>query len=96
MELIINNKTVNINTIDKTTGVNAFWVSAFYGHGGCLMTLAKYGIDIFNQHSKLKSNALHVAILNKHYKVVQQLINSNYPINDVTDNGFSPLMLCAQ
>ena len=69
LEIILKNKTLDINTFDDQTGVNAFWISAFYGHGKCMNMLAETGIDIYNKHNKLGTNALHVSLINKHYSV---------------------------
>lgn len=96
LKLLLRNKTMNINASDRETGVNAFWTAAFYGHGDCLSVLANTGINIFSKHKELLTNALHVSILNKHYEVALQLINSGFPVDQLMQNGFPPLMLSAQ
>jgi hypothetical protein len=55
--------------VDEETGVNSFWLAAYYGKGECMGLLADAGINILNTHSVTKSNALHVAIERKHFEV---------------------------
>ena len=45
---MIQNPTIDIQVVEPETGVNAFWIAAFYGHGGVMRVLAEKGIDIFN------------------------------------------------
>ena len=51
-----------MDVIDAKTGVNAFWMSAYYGQGGSLAILADAGVNVFVKHNTTKTNALHVAI----------------------------------
>ena len=71
MEAILRNPSVNIHVTDEETGVNSFWLAAFYGHGQILKVLASKGIDILNKHKVTQSNALHVAAERNHVKVVK-------------------------
>ena len=48
LEAMLKNTTVDIDVIDEQTGVNAFWLAAFYGHGRVLASLASHKIDIMN------------------------------------------------
>jgi len=59
---MLNNTTLDIDIIDEHTGINAFWLAAFYGHGKIMEILAEKGINILNTHKETKSNALHVAV----------------------------------
>lgn len=36
MKLLLENPQLNINVQDARTGVNAFWLAAYYGKGHCL------------------------------------------------------------
>ena len=40
LEAMLKNTTVDIDVIDEQTGVNAFWLAAFYGHGRAMAILA--------------------------------------------------------
>ena len=35
IELMVRNKTTDVDVTEKITGVNAFWLAARYGHGDC-------------------------------------------------------------
>ena len=91
--ILVNVKHINLNIIDEETGVNAFWLAAFYGRGQACSILAEKGIDIMNKHSGTNSNALHIAIERKHYKLANMLINSQFPVNEEKVGGISPLDL---
>jgi hypothetical protein len=52
---------VDISVVEPETGVNAFWIAAFYGHGQVMGILAEKGIDIFNVNKTTGSNVLHIA-----------------------------------
>jgi ankyrin repeat protein len=52
---------VDISVVEPETGVNAFWIAAFYGHGQVMRVLAEKGIDIFNVNKITGSNVLHIA-----------------------------------
>jgi len=45
---MISNPTIDIEVKEHETGVNAFWMAAFYGHGNVMRVLAEKGIDILN------------------------------------------------
>jgi ankyrin repeat protein len=75
--------------------VNSFWLAAYYGHGGIMGILAANGIDVFNQHSKRKSNALHVAVEKNYLNIVMMLIKSNYPLDVPNSDGMSALCIAA-
>jgi len=36
MKLLLENPTLDINVHDAKTGVNSFWLAAYYGKGHCL------------------------------------------------------------
>ena len=56
------NTTVNINICDDNSGVNSFWLAAFYGHGAAMSTLANAGVDILSKHKITYSDALHISV----------------------------------
>jgi ankyrin repeat protein len=68
------NKTINIDRKEEIDGVNAFWLAAYFGRGSCLSILANSGINILNTHAENGQNALHIAILRNHQKIVMQLV----------------------
>ena len=59
---MLENPTIDINVCDRDSGVNSFWIAAFYGHGQIMALLAEQGVDIFNKNNKTGSNALHIAV----------------------------------
>ena len=66
MKVILSNPTIDIHVVEKNTGVNAFWLATFYGHGEIMSLLAEAGIDIMIKHNKTLNNALHVACERKY------------------------------
>ena len=52
LELILKNKSVNINAVDPENGCNAFWYASFYCRPECMSLLAKAGIDIMSTSNK--------------------------------------------
>jgi ankyrin repeat protein len=54
--------------------------------------LANSGIDIMNKHNKTFNNALHVACDRKYPQIVQQLINSDYPLDGKKKGGLTALI----
>ena len=66
LKIMIKNKNCVFDNIDHKTGVNAFWMSAFYGQSGSLSILANAGANVFVTHNVTKANALHVAIQREH------------------------------
>jgi len=70
MTSILQNPTVDIHICCNKTGVNSFWLAAFYGHGEVMSLLANRGIDIMNKHSKTFNNALHIACDRKYPQIV--------------------------
>ena len=92
MKVILQNPTIDIHVIDETTGVNSFWLAAFYGHGEILSMLAEAGIDIMNRHKKTLNNALHDACDRQYPHIVQQLVDSGYPLNEKKSGGLTALV----
>lgn len=62
MKVLIKNPMIDIQVTEPETGVNAFWLAAFYGHGQVMKVLAEKGIDIFNVNKVTGSNVLHIAV----------------------------------
>ena len=92
MRLILQNPTIDIHVIEKNTGVNSFWLAAFYGHGEIMNMLAEAGIDIMNRHNKTLNNALHAACDRKYPQIVQQLVDSGYPLNEKKSGGLTAII----
>jgi hypothetical protein len=46
IELLLENKTIDINRKEKTSMVNAFWVAAFYGRGNAMNQLASANANV--------------------------------------------------
>ena len=51
MKAILENPTVDVNVTEEETGVNLFWLAAYYGHANIIEVLAKTTIDRSNRHS---------------------------------------------
>jgi ankyrin repeat protein len=93
INILAKSKRMKLAKLDGDTGVNAFWFAAFYGRGEACAILAELGIDILVQHKETRSNALHVAIMRKHYKLAIMLIQSKFPLNEVKKGGITALHL---
>lgn len=78
---ILSNPSLDINIQDPESGINSFWLAAYFGHGDIMQLLAEAGIDVLNKHSVTKSNALHVAVERNHPHIVRMLIKSGFPID---------------
>ena len=57
--------------------------------------MSEAGAFVYCRHKETQSNALHVAISNKHYNVATQLIKSNFPVNYKNHVGITPLLILA-
>ena len=68
-----------------------FWLASYFGFGKCMSLLAEKHINIYNTHLVSHYNALHIATEQKHTEVVQQLIESGFPLNDRNKIGFTAL-----
>ena len=60
MELILLNKSLDVNVKDPKTGINAFWIAACFRYGLIMKQLAEAGIDVLVQNNR-GMNALHIA-----------------------------------
>ena len=97
LRLLLKNKTIKLDTTEYKSGVTAFWLAASYGHLDCLKELKDSGANIMCTHSENMSNALHVSILKKNYKVSFELIMSGYPLDEKMKIGTTALMIaCSQ
>ena len=92
MDAILRNPTVDINVRDQETGVNAFWLAAYYGHGKMMTKLAQKGVDVTNKHKQTQSNALHTAVEKNFPEIVQQLIDSHFPLDEKKKGGLTALI----
>ena len=95
LKILLQNPGLEIDTKEEQSGVNSFWIAAFYGRGEVMGMLAEAKIDILNQQKNSKMNALHISLLRKHYRVSKMLIKSGFPLNDLMTEGISPLILCS-
>jgi len=92
---LLKNTSIDVNIVDKESGVNAFWYAAYFGRGKCLSLLAEHKSNILVKHKLSKQNALHAAITNKHYSIASQLIKSNFPLDERTNEGLTPMLIIA-
>jgi ankyrin repeat protein len=88
---MLTNPTLDIQVGDVVTGVNSFWIAAYYGHGAAMGVLAEKGIDIFSINQKTGANALHIAVSKNYVNVVRMLIESEYPLDTPKFNGKTAL-----
>ena len=65
-----------------------------YGHGNVMKTLSELAIDIFVKNEQLV-NALHLAITKDHFPIVKMLLESDFPLDEETDNGMTAFQLAA-
>ena len=65
LDLMLRNKSLDIDVSDSNSGVNAFWLACLYGHGNIMNILAEAGTEIYNTNHR-KVNVLHLAILKNH------------------------------
>jgi hypothetical protein len=47
---MLKNPALDLDAIDKYTGVNAFWLAGYYGRGIIMRELANAGMDIYNSN----------------------------------------------
>lgn len=95
VQLILKNKSVEINVKDPESGVNSFWLACLYGRGSIMKLLAEQGIDIYVTNQN-KINVLHLAVLKNHIEIVKMLLKSNFPLDQETDEGMTAFHLAAQ
>ena len=60
IQLMLKNKNLDIEVKDKS-GINAFWIACFFGHGNIMYNLANFGIDVLSCN-QIGINALHLAV----------------------------------
>ena len=65
---MLNNKVLNINMSDSF-GVNAFWISAFYGYADIMKRLMEKGADIYARNHN-GSNVLHISVKKNNLAIV--------------------------
>ena len=70
-------------------------MARWYGRGETMSLLANAGIDILCKHKYTQANALHVAIERGHYQVASLLINSDFPLDERNNGGFTPLIIAS-
>jgi ankyrin repeat protein len=96
VEAMIQNPSVDINTCVERSGVNSFWLAAFFGQGEVMRVLGERGIDVLNTHTQTYSNALHVSIERNYPPIVQMLVDSNFPLDIPKADGITPLIIACQ
>ena len=93
MSVMIKNPTIDLEVCEPETGVNAFWMAAFYGHGNVMKVLAEAGIDIFNKNLLTGSNVLHIAVQKNFLNVVDMLIKSKFFLDMPRNDGYTALCI---
>jgi ankyrin repeat protein len=94
MKLILENKMIDINKKDNE-GLNSFWIACICGNGEVMKVLAERGIDIMNTDSK-GNNVVHLAASHSNLKgVLKMLLDSNFPMDCVNEDGDTALHLAA-
>lgn len=53
-----------------------------------MKTLSELGSDIFIKNEQLV-NVLHLAVTKDHFPVVKMLLESDFPLDEETDNGMT-------
>ena len=91
--MIANNPNTDINKTD-CYGVNAFWLSAFYGHIDIMNFLVSKGIDKGSRNQN-GSNALHIAVKKGDFRVIQALIELGFPLDQTKNNGVTATGIAA-
>ena len=76
-------------------GVNSFWIACKFGHGGVMKVLAENGADIFCTDEK-GNNVLHLAAISNYPNIINMLIKSEYPLNEVNNKGLTAIALAAK
>lgn len=51
---LLKNRSIDVNVTDNESGVNAFWLAAYFGRGKCLSLLAEKQSNILVKHSLSK------------------------------------------
>jgi len=95
VKTMLRNKSLNINIQDDVSGITPIWLACLYKHGSIVRILANAGAEI-HVTNKNNINLLHLAIFNNDINIVEMLIKSNFPLDDMTDQGMTPLHLSAR
>ena len=61
-----------------------------------MSTLANAGVDILSKHKGTHSNALHISVERNYVDIIDQLIESKYPLDEAKKGGYTALMLAAK
>ena len=61
-----------------------------------MSTLANAGVDILSKHKITYSNALHISVERNYEDIIDQLIQSKYPLDEMKKGGYTALMLAAK
>lgn len=99
LKLVLGNKSVDINErygpcIIGDKGVNVFWIACSIGNAKMMWHLAEAGIDVLCTNYR-GTNALHLAVLQGFSYIVKMLLKSNFPLKNITKDGFNALHICA-
>ena len=99
VKLLLMNSTTDVNVVDKS-GINALYVSVYYGHLEIVQLLRKCGAKF--QPSDNGTTILHVAVKKGYVNIVKYLLydckdqHKNMPIDSEKHNGITPVFLSAQ
>ena len=89
VDVLIKNKSMDINMRDPMTGVNALWLASYYDQAEIMRVLAKNGGDM-SVTNKQGINVMHIAVYKNHIELVKMLIKSGFPITNTTnDHNFA-------
>ena len=95
IDLLLMNPSIKVNELHRSSGVNAIWYAAFYGHQTIIAMLANAGADIMISN-KDGYNILHIAISKNYCKIVKMLLDADFPVDIYTNEGLSPLYIAVQ
>lgn len=62
LKILLYNPEIDVDAICEASGVNAFWIAAFYGRAKCMNLLANAKINILVKTKLANENALHIAL----------------------------------
>ena len=92
MKILIVNQGININQEDNA-GINALYVSAYYGHLKVLKLLKHHGGEFKPSHKG--TTVLHIACKKGYIDIVRYLLHEikDEDVNARKGNGLTPVML---
>jgi ankyrin repeat protein len=94
LNLMLQHKTVDIDSRDTNSRVTSFWLACLYGHGKIMKILAENGAEVYITNQQ-KVNVLHLAVYKNHISIAEMLISSNFDLSRETNLGMTALMLAS-